>query len=172
MAQPIQSTLDILLLSIQTQLMAVLGWEVERVIIDTENDEDDETKYQAEQIVFIRRASSALDVGWVGAGRVWAPERAMIACTLWTRCALDESPGFASGLTDPLLGHEVYAAQIRDALYAFQPVDSSGNWLVQEPLAPASGIGPKRRKKLDTTWTRSVISVSMIYANSLNQAYQ
>lgn len=172
MAQPIRSTIPALLLNLQAVLMADLGLGQERVIIDTENDETDDTHYQAEQVVFIRKGSQTPERGHVGLGRVWAAERVRMAFTLYTRCALDDPPGFQVGLTDPILGHEVWTFRMRDVLSSWQPTDAAGNWLVQEPLIPAGGTGPTSRMKADWTWARSTLWYIMIYAPALDQAYQ
>lgn len=173
MATVLRSSLDVLLLNLQARLSTVLGWPLERVVIDTEGDEqDDETHYQAEQVVFLRTGGSSPVPGFEGMGRVWAPERVRCSCVLWTRLGLDEVPGYAIGLTDPASGHEVAALAVRNALTAWQPTDADGNWLVQEPIERTSTTGPRRRKRKDGTWAKSSVEFAMTYAPALSQDYE
>lgn len=152
--------------------MAVLQLQSARVIIDTDGEEFDDLKFQAEQVVFVRKGSQTPETGWIGLGRVWPAEKVRMTFTLYTRCALDTRNSFQSGLTDPILGHETWAMSLRNALTGWQPTDGNGNWLVQEPLIPAGGTGPTRRQKVDFTWAMSKLWYTMIYAPAVDQAYQ
>lgn len=172
MASVIRSTLPTLLLNLQAQIMAVLGLQEARVYIDTEGEEFDDTHYQAEQVVFIRKMSHTPEPGFVGLGRVWAAERVRIAVTVYTRVALDAQPAYTIGMTDDTLGHETWMEAIRNALIAWQPLDVDNNWLVQEPLIPAGGDGPRRKRVLDISWAKSTLWFIMIFAPDVDQSYQ
>lgn len=169
----IRSSLDIIMPLIQQQIMLVTGWGIERVILDTEKDgEEFDEKFQAEQVVFIREESPSPTGAFKGIGRIWPTEDVRIVCPLWTRDALDNPPGFQSGLTDPVLGHEKWRLAIQNALYGFAPTDSNHNWLVQNPIQPGQGMAPRRRTRgenPDVTWARSVIVGILTYAPALNQ---
>jgi hypothetical protein len=173
MATVLQSPLDAVRLSLQARIMAVLGLGSECVILDTSGDaQDDDVHYQAEQVVFIRFEGYSPVPGFDGAGRNWAPERHRVTCTLWTRTALDEPPGFASGLTDPILGHDRWGNLLKDAMLAFQPIDSGNNWLVQDPVYPAGGQGPSRKTRVDKSWAWSQQSYYVTVSPSVSLLYQ
>jgi hypothetical protein len=176
MATVLTSSLFVLMPLIQQQLMSILGFDESRVILDTEKDaEEYDEKFQAEQVVILREESPTPTGAFKGIGRIWPTEDVRVVCCLWTRCALDNPPGFQSGLTDPNLGHEVWRLAVQNALYGFIPTDDNGNWLVQQPIQPAPGLAPKRRfRKRDDEerpweWVRSEIVGTMTYAPSLDQ---
>jgi hypothetical protein len=165
MATVIQSSLAQILPLVQQQLMSVTGWPIERVILDTRKDAEDEEEYfEAEQLVFIREESNTPTGAYVGMGTIWATENIRLVCAIWTRTALDELPGFREGLVDPILGHKEATLLIQQGLYGFIPVDTDDNWLVQNEIQPAIGSGPYRQKKKNADWARSTIVGTLTYA--------
>jgi len=155
-----------LLPNVQAQLMSSLGWGIERVILSTQgSDEDDETHYQAEQVIFLADAGGNPDLNTVQSmGRFWTVEVARLEVRLWTRTALDNSSSYQQGLVNPQLGHEVYVLAIQNALTLYEPSDSAGNWLAIGPIFPAGRQGPYRRQKVDKDWSKSVLFWTVKYA--------
>ncbi len=171
MENVLRSSLDAILLAIQAQIIAVTGWDQSRVVIDTETEEP-EGQWQAEQLVFIRLGSQTPQRDFEGMGRIWAAMDVRLNCILWTRTALDEPPGYAIGITDPILGHQAAALAIKNSLDAFQPLDSAGNWMVQEPMRPGAIGATVRRTKEDWNWAKTSIGFDLIYAPATDQSYQ
>lgn len=175
MATVIRSQIADILLAIQARIMSVLNFPAERVILDTlEGAEDREVHFEAEQYVYIRAESYGNAPGFDGMGRIWAPQRWRITCTLWTRSGLDEPPGAGVFLTAASVGHLRLMHQFLDALLGYQPTDTgddTGNWLVQQPMQSTSGTGP-RRARTDATWGRSSMAFEVVYAPSVDQSYQ
>ncbi len=160
MATLVRSSMVDILPAIQAQLMASLGWGIERVILGTDGtEEDEETHYQAEQVCFVSDAGGTPDLNSIQSmGRFWSVEVSRVEVRLWTRTALDNSSSYQQGLLNPQLGHEVYVKAVQNALMLFAPSDSSGNWLVTEEMRPSGRQGPYRRTKVDKDWSKSILS--------------
>ncbi len=175
MATIIRSNMADILLAIQARIMSVLEFPEERVVLDTlEGAEDREIHFEAEQYVYVRAESYGNAPGFEGMGRIYAPQRWRVTCTLWTRSALDPPPGAGIFLTAASIGHLRLMNKLLDALLAYQPTDDGtedGNWLVEQPMQSTSGTGP-RKARTDGTWGRSSMAFEVVYGPDVNQAYQ
>ncbi len=147
MPAQIGTTADVLMLNIQAQLVAFLGYPPERVVIDQRDPGDETLIAQAEQYVVLSVEDGMVTDGMVSySGRLASVERLTFCTTLWTRCALDESTAGNVLMTDPSLGHLIARHALYDALTDYVPVDGSSNILTASPVHPGRATRPRRPK--------------------------
>jgi hypothetical protein len=170
MASPIPTKLPAVLRSVRARLVAVLGWPEARVIVDARGDADaDSVTVQADRYVRLRVESRTPDPNVEGRGRVYPDMHARISVTVRSRTDIDAANSDLVALTDESLGHLNHEEDVWDALYCFQPVDSSGNWLVRQPIVPAQATAPRKPPK---GWMQSALEFGVIYILDLDQSYQ
>lgn len=163
MATQVATTPDVLLLAVQTQVIAFTGLPNERVVIDAREDDEDVEIAQAEQYVVLRVETGLIVAdNTVSAGRFCVIERLNFSATLWTRLVLDESTRGDLLMTSASLGHLKQRANLYDALIDFLPTDSSSNALASEPIKPARS-GRPRRPRNRAGWARSALDFVMPY---------
>ena len=170
------------MLPIQAQLMSVLGFPAERVLIAPLEVFNDYYP-QGDQFVAIWPRDEHPDIpNYNGAGRINMEATVVIDVTLRTRYAVDETTSRLAWLTDTGLGHLIARAGIWNALVAFQPTDNgdltgnSGNWLCVQPIGPLVGRTPNAGAKVKPPpppgWGSSTVSFELKYQMLLNQAQQ
>lgn len=170
MATVIRTRLSALLPLLQQQVMSVLGFPAERVIILSR--EQQPYHAQADQYVRIRpRSQMTEDSIVVGAGRFDTRARRKINVTLFTRLSLDEADRDAIWLDDPTLGHLAKEHLLFDAVATWHPLDGAGNWL----LAGTAKLGPvsePSKERAEPEWGKSELDVDLTYVLDLDQTRQ
>ena len=167
------TTLAALVVALRAQVQAKLGFPPERVLPHAgDADDPDPFPAQAEQFVLIHAGPGRADPGlFAGAARNAPLVRQEVFCTLWTRLVSDDPSTDEAYLLDASLGHLKYTNLLFDALYAFQPLDGGGVWMVEEPLYPEAWQPPKKvpgRKG----WGRSTLRVVVTYFPAVDPSYQ
>lgn len=167
MATVIPTTLDVIVLAVQQQLMAWLALPPERCVVT------DPGKF-----TFHHEADSYL---WVwpdfevtnlpvlfGAGRLDARITERIEVGIRSRLATDEATSAALWLTDQVLGHCLTRNAVWDALLQWTPMDLQGNDLTVGPLVPGRGGRPKLGTD-EREWGESIIAFDATYILKLTQ---
>ena len=171
MSSPIPTTLDLVLASIQTRIMAVTEWPAERVLIDARADgEASEIIVQADQFVRIRVESRTPEqYTFEARGRINPELSVRISTVLLTRLDVDAINSDQTILTDTSRGHLRAEHLLWDALIIFQPMDVNENWLVREPIKPGSATAPRKPPK---GWMSSTLEFTAVIILDLDQDYQ
>jgi hypothetical protein len=167
-----KSSLTVFLPLIQQRLETVLGFPPERVILDARDNDDTEYKFQADQYLLLRVLAGKVTDDYEGAGRNAVVLVRDITVTLWTRLQTDEATSDYQWLTNASLGHLQAEEQLYNALAGWQPLDSNGLWVLEEPIYPRPVDRPlKSRKRVG--WGRSTVQFSVMFAlSAVDAAYQ
>ncbi len=174
---PLPTRLDIIFLAIQAQLMLILDWPAERVLI---MDPDD--------LPSIPQADAFLcawpydetphELTTDPNGRVYPRFLARCGVQVFTRTIIDETTSALGWLTDATLGHIVARHQVYDALYIFQPEDAdTGRAITNCPIHPRLATTPRRgfpnQKRSETKeWGHSRLQFIADYQLDIDQSRQ
>lgn len=173
MAAVIKTRLDLVLLGIQTRLIAALSWPAERVLIMDPDAIDYDP--QADHYLMIWPESESPNAPiFQGAGRYDTRVTERVTFTIRTRYMVDETTSLQAWLTDASQGHLRARHRVWDALVAYQVTDDgteSGNWLVACPIEPASGGRPRKTRQRAPGWGESSLSFSVTYVLDLDITY-
>lgn len=171
-ATVIPTSLGVVLLAIQAQLVEFLAWDASRVVIDARTDQGHDLAgpTQAEQYVRLQvKARNPIPETVESRGRIYPHMKTAISCVLRTRVNLDRAISDESALTVASRGHLPVEHTLWDALICFQPVDEEDNWLITEPIKPRGASQPIKPPK---EWMQSTIDFEVTFAMDLDQDYQ
>jgi len=168
-----KTTLAAVVAAVRTQIQGKLGFPAERVLPHAGDAADpDPFPAQAEQLVLIHLGGGRVEPGvYDGAARNAPLFRQELLCTLWTRLVSDDPSTAERYLLDQTLGHLKFTDQLWDALWAFQPLDASGNWIVTEALRPEQWQ-PPRQAPGRKGWGRSALRFTATFCLALDTTYQ
>lgn len=174
---PLPTRLDIIFLALQAQLMLILGWPAERVLI---MDPDDLPGIpQADQFLCMwpyEEISHELTVD--PNGRIYPRMQERCGVQVFTRTIVDLPTDSFAWLSDANVGHIAARHQVYDALLIFQPVDTAtGRAITNCPLHPKMATTPRRgfpnQKRSETKeWGHSRMQFIVDYQLAINQARQ
>lgn len=179
MATVLRTFPDSFTVALQAQLMTVLAWPAERVVV-VDPDDVQETHTQAEQHLALWPGDARPDLPiFQGAGRVDTRLAWTFELRLWTRCDLDEPNSSLLWLThQPVispaqagLGHLYWLRQVYNAMVCFYPEDASQNAYLVQPLYPVGQTKPRRDKK-QREWGSSTTTWVAVFDDDLDQSVQ
>ncbi|MDE2105775.1 MAG: hypothetical protein KGL39_51600 [Patescibacteria group bacterium] len=164
---PIRASLKDILLLIQTQVVAITGLDISRVII-TAKSPDQVLHAGATEDILLRVMGERPDTNQIdGAGRIVNNRLRTVQVVVRTKVALDPTGQDQVHLTDPTLGHFVLEDSVVDALEEFFPLDINGNLLTAVPVR----IGPwglPTPDREDDTWLSSTADLEIVYTRNLD----
>jgi hypothetical protein len=160
--------------ALRVRIQQVLGFPPERVLPDASGaDTGDPFPAPAEQFVLLRLGDGRAEPGaFGGAGRQAPLFRQEVLCTLWTRLQVDDLSTDEGYLLHQTLGHLKFSHALWDALWAFQPLDAGGSWLLTEPVLPESYQPPRSGGEGHKGWGRSTLRFTASFVLDLDLTYQ
>ena len=168
-SQRVATKLEILLLAIRAKLSADLSWDQSRVDLVLSDEKELDQYPKDESFIQISPYRFNVDQPVLTGG---GPTDALvmegspgIVVTIWKRVNLDRAGRAPAYLTDQTVGVVQLVRKILKSLTLYDPVDASGNGLLEEPMRPtAMEFRPKR--PLD--WGKVAIFIEMKYQEDLS----
>lgn len=174
---PLPTRLDIILLALQQQMMLILQWPAERVLI---MDPDDLPGImQADQFLCMWPYEELPHEATQDPnGRVYPRMLARCGIQVFTRSIVDLATDSFAWMTDATVGHIKARHQVYDALLIFQPEDAAtGRAIADCPLHSKMTTTPRRgfpgQKRSETKeWGYSRINFTIDYQLAVDQSRQ
>ena len=172
MATVLPTRLHLILPRIKARLLQVLAFPEERVLIGTDEQQNDPHPSGAAQFVRMWASGGNYNEGyWQGMERICTVYSRKVRVTLYTQLNVDPVYHDEKWAVDPAVGHYAREHLLFEALLAFFPVDEKGNQLTTEGLIPGfvSEAEKTRRANLGMNgWGRSKLEVDVKYILDLN----
>ncbi len=153
--------------NIELRLQTVTGLTPQAVFF-WQGDDDPPYHALAERYIWLRLEDQGADQPIIqGSGRYDARETQILRVVPRVRVSLDMADRHDIGLIHPQYGILPFMHQMYDALLGYQPVNSSNQWLVVEPMRVLRTSRPHQIPR-QPEWLESTMYFSLTYELNLS----